>query len=46
MSMKDAFKNMTNNASRMGRFGGAKKEGSGITMMGNKVPKERYGGRT
>jgi hypothetical protein len=46
MLMKDAFKNMTNNASRMSRFGSAKKEGSGMTMMGNKVPKERYGGRT
>jgi hypothetical protein len=44
--MKNVFKNITNNVSRIGRFGGAKKEGSGITMMGNKVPKERYGGRT
>jgi hypothetical protein len=46
MSMKNAFKNMTNNASRMGRFGGARKEGSGMTMMGNKIPKQRYGDRT
>lgn len=44
MSMKDAFKNMTRNSERMGRFGGARKEGSGMTMMGNKVPKQRYGG--
>ena len=46
MSMKDAFKNMTNNASRMATPFRANKEGSGMTMMGNKVPKERYGGRT
>ncbi len=45
MSMKNAYKNMTRNAERMGRFG-YKKEGSGITMMGNKLPKERYGDRT
>lgn len=45
MSMKDIFKNMTNNASRMSRPMGARKEG-GMTMMGNKVPKERYNGRT
>ena len=44
MSMKDAFKNMTRNSERMGRFGGARKEGSGMTMMGNKVPKQHYGG--
>jgi len=46
MSMKDAFKNMTSNAARMATPFGARKEGSGMTMMGNKVPKERYGGRT
>jgi hypothetical protein len=48
MSMKDAFRNMSNNAERMGRFGGAKREGGneGITMMGNRVPKQKYGGRT
>ena len=43
--MKDAFRNMTRNSERMGRFGGARKEGSGMTMMGNKVPKQRYGDR-
>jgi superfamily II DNA/RNA helicase len=45
MSMKDVFKNITNTVSRIGRFGGAKKEGSVMTMMGNKVPKERYRGK-
>jgi hypothetical protein len=45
MSMKDAFRNMTRNSERMGRFGGSRKEGSGMTMMGNKVPKQRYGDR-
>ena len=46
MSAKDAFRNMTSNAARMATPFRARKEGSGMTMMGNKIPKEKYNGRT
>jgi hypothetical protein len=45
MGMKDAFKRMTDNAQRIGQSGITRGGDTKVTMFGNKVPKQRYGGR-